>query len=190
MCYSRFWIAAVVLLATVSDATPALATEPQVAFVVKDGWVEFSLTHDDNPVADAQVRVFTPNGYQFAEGETGLEGRGAFPLPPGQSFRIEIKIGDRTADPILLTPIDDHVVPTNVLLSFGLAPCCKVPSRGASGTESSDQSRPALPTGSIPIWLQAAGGIAFTVFGALILWGAAATRPTVPHQRRRHDRPH
>ena len=190
MCYSRFWIAAVVLLATVVFVSPVAAGEPQVAFVVKDGWVEFTLAQDDKPVPDAQVRVFTTNGHKFAEGETGPGGRGEFPLPPGHSFRVEIKLGDRTADPILLTPIDNHVVPTNVLLSFGLAPCCKVPSRGMFGTESPDQSRPASPTGSIPIWLQAAGGIAFTVFGALILWGAAATRPTVPPQRRRHDRPH
>lgn len=123
MCYSRFWIAAVVLLATVVFVSPVAAGEPQVAFVVRDGWVEFTLAQDDKPVPDAQVRVFTTNGHKFAEGETGPGGRGEFPLPPGHSFRVEIKIGDRTADPIMLMPIDDHVVPTNVLLSFGLAPC-------------------------------------------------------------------
>lgn len=170
MCYSRFWIAAVVLLATVVFVSPVAAGEPQVAFVVKDGWVEFTLAQDDKPVPDAQVRVFTTNGHKFAEGETGPGGRGEFPLPPGHSFRVEIKIGDRTADPILLTPIDDHVVPTNVLLSFGLAPCCKLPSRGTFGTESRDQSQPASVLGSIPIWVQATGGIAFTILGALILW--------------------
>lgn len=170
MSDSRFHIAAVVLLATAFSPASVLAAEPRVAFSVKDGWVEFTLTHDDKPVADAQVRMFTTNGHKFAEGETGPGGRGEFPLPPGHSFRIEIKVGDRTADPILLTPIDDHVVPTNVLLSFGLAPCCKVPSRGTFGTESPGQSRPASPPGSIPIWLQAAGGIAFIILGALILW--------------------
>jgi hypothetical protein len=167
---SRFHIAAVVLLATAFSPASVLAAEPQVSFGVKDGWVEFTLTHDDKPVADAQVRVFTTNGHQFAEGETGPGGRGEFPLPTDHSFRVEIKIGDHTADPILLTPIDDHVVPTNVLLSFGLAPCCKVPSRGTFGSESRDQSQPASPPGSFPIWAQVVCSVLFTALGVSIIW--------------------
>lgn len=169
MNHSRLWIAAVVLLATVSDATPALATEPQVVFGVKDGWVEFSLTQDDKPVADALVRVFTTDGHRFAEGETGPGGRGLFPLPPGHSFRVEIKVGDRTSDSILLTPIDDHVVPTNVLLSFGLAPCCRVPSRGMFGSGEQEVPSTTSPA-STPIWAQVVCSVLFTALGVSIIW--------------------
>jgi hypothetical protein len=166
-------IKVLVIAAVVSFTTPADAAEPQVAFGVKNGWVEFTLMHDDKPVADAQVRVITTNGHTFAEGETGPQGRGEFPLPPGHSFRVENKIGDRTADPILLTPIDDHVVPTNVLLSFGLAPCCKVPSRGmfvSGGQEVPSTTPPATSPGSIPIWAQVACSVLFTALGVSIIW--------------------
>jgi len=184
VCYSRFWIAAVVLLATVVFVSPVAAGEPQVAFVVKDGWVEFTLAQDDKPVPDAQVRVFTTNGHKFAEGETGPGGRGEFPLPPGHSFRVEIKLGDRTADPILLTPIDNHVVPTNVLLSFGLAPCCKVPSRGMFGSEVQDApttSPTATSPGSFPIWAQVVCSVLFTALGISIIW--MSRRRTSPTNR-------
>jgi hypothetical protein len=180
VCYSRFWIAAVVLLATVMFVSPVAAGEPQVAFVVKDGWVEFTLAQDDKPVPDAQVRVFTTNGHKFAEGETGPGGRGEFPLPPGHSFRVEIKIGDRTADPILLTPIDDHVVPTNVLLSFGLAPCCKVPSRGTFGSEVQEAPTATSP-GSFPIWAQVVCSVLFMALGVSIIW--MSRRRTSPTDR-------
>jgi hypothetical protein len=166
-------IAAVVLLTTAFSPASVRAAEPQVAFVVKDGWVEFTLTQDDKPVADAQVRVFTANGHTFGEGETGPQGRGEFPLPPDHSFRVEIKIGDRTADSILLTPIDDHVVPTNVLLSFGLAPCCKVPSRGMFGSGGRDvpaTNPPATSPGSIPIGAQVVCSVLFTALGVSIIW--------------------
>ncbi len=102
MCYSRFWIAAVVLLATIVSVSPVAAGEPQVAFGVKDGWVEFTLAQDDKPVPDAQVRVFTTNGHKFAEGETGPGGRGEFPLPPGHSFRVEIKSARLKPDGLLV----------------------------------------------------------------------------------------
>ena len=184
MCYSRFWIAAVVLLATVVFVSPVAAGEPQVAFVVKDGWVEFTLAQDDKPVPDAQVRVFTTNGHKFADGETGPGGRGLFPLPRGHFFLVEIKIGDRTADPILLTPIDNHVVPTNVLLSFGLAPCCKVPSRGMFGSEVQDApttSPTATSPGSFPIWAQVVCSVLFTALGISIIW--MSRRRTSPTNR-------
>jgi hypothetical protein len=176
-------IRVLVIAVVVSFTTPADAAEPQVAFVVKDGWVEFALSQDDKPVPDAQVRVFTTNGHKFAEGETGPGGRGEFPLPPGHSFRVEIKIGDRTADPILLTPIDDHVVPTNVLLSFGLAPCCKVPSRGSGfgsgGREDPPTSSPTTSSGSIPIWAQVVCNVLFTALGVSIIWmSRRQTSPT------------
>ncbi len=177
MCDSRFWITAVALLATVMFVSPVSAGEPQAAFAVKDGLIEMTITRDDMPVADAQVRVFAANGHKFAEGETGPEGRGEFPLPPGTDFRVEIKVGDRTADPIRLTKIDDYVVPTNVLLSFGLAPCCKVPSRGGMfGTEPPTASSPPDPANSpsfsMPVWMQATCAVAFTILGGFILLGS------------------
>lgn len=184
MCCSRFWIAAIVPLAILVFASPAAAREPQVTFVVKDGWVEMTVTQDDKPVADALIRVFSATGHKFAEGETGPGGRGEFPLPPGHSFRVEIKIGDRTADPILLTPIDDHVVPTNVLLSFGLAPCCRVPPRGGVfGSKSPTESPLNTATsslGSMPVWMQAGGAVVFTILGVFILFGSRRSTSKEP----------
>jgi hypothetical protein len=182
--YSRFWIAAVVPLATLLFVSPVAAREPQIAFAVKDGWVEITVTHDDKPVADAQVRVITLSGHKFAEGETGPEGRGEFPLPPGTDFRVEIKVGDRNADPIRLTKIDDHVVPTNVLLSFGISPCCKLPSRGSmfgSGEKEVPIPSPQTsPPGSMPIWMQAGCAVAFTILGVFILLGSRRSTSKEP----------
>lgn len=181
---SQVLIAAVVPLATALFASPVAGGEPQVAFAVKDGWVEFTLTRDDKPLADAQVRVFTANGHTFAQGETGPEGRCEFPLPPGPDFRVEIKVGDRNADPIRLTKIDDYVVPTNVLLSFGLAPCCKVPSRGvfgSGGQEVPSTNPPVTSPGSIPIWAQVVCIVLFTTLGVSIIW--MSRRPSSPTDR-------
>ena len=171
MCYSRCGIAAVVFLATLMFVSPTAAGEPQVAFVVKGDWVELTITHDDQPVTDAQVRVFTTDGYMFEVGETGKAGRGEFPIPPGTELRVEIKIGERNADPIQLTKIDDYVVPTNVLLSFGLAPCCRVPSRigvlGVGLPATRDNVSPPMP-----FWMKVGGAVVFTFLGLYIVWAS------------------
>ena len=184
MNYSGLWIGAVVLLAT---ASPAHAAEPQVAFVVKGGWVEFGLTRDGKPVADAQVLVFDGQGGKLAEGESGPEGRGEFPLPTGNPFRVEIKVGNRNADPIRLTKVDDRVVPANVLLSFGLAPCCRVPSRGWGVSSEQKPDATADPT---PSWLLAAGvaGLAFFVSSIIVIFLPAPGSVIQSTNRESHER--
>jgi len=150
-------------------SSEAAAAEPQVSFVVKDGWVPFTLTRGDIPVPDATVRVYDAQGSMFGEGETGSEGRGEFPLPRGDLFRVEIKIGDRTADMIQLTKVEDRVVPSSVLLSFGLAPCCRVATK-ATGSGTVRQGTPEDATLIPPsIWVKAGGGIILTLLGAAVI---------------------
>jgi hypothetical protein len=101
------------------------AAEPQAAFALKHGWVEFALRQDGRPVADAKIQIMDEKGVKFGEGETGAAGETAFPLPPGASFVVEIKAGERIADPIRLFKSAAGVEPVRVLLSYGLRPCCR-----------------------------------------------------------------
>jgi hypothetical protein len=170
---------ATVVLVTAAIVAASPAAEPEVAFGVKDGWVEMTLTRDDRPVPDARIKVFDHQGGTFADGETGPDGRGEFPLPPGDSFRVEIVVEGRTADPIPLTRVDDHVVPGRVLLSFGLSPCCKVPKRGRASGPEPPGSAPVSPgPGGLPVWGQAVCGVAFTLAGIAILWLGRRGRPS------------
>ncbi|MBA4189880.1 MAG: hypothetical protein C0467_18000 [Planctomycetaceae bacterium] len=163
-------------------SSSAKAVEPQAAFVVSDGWVSFTLTRDDKPVPDAVVRVYDEQGRMFGEGETGSEGRGEFPLPRGNLFRVEIKIGDRTADMIPLTKVEDRVVPSTVLLSFGLAPCCRFETK-ATGYGTIRQGTPADATLIPPsIWVKAGGGIILTLLGAAVIVTACRSNRTVPKE--------
>lgn len=166
-----------VVLAASVFVVPAVAraAEPEIAFTVVDGWVELKLTQDDNPLPGAKVRVLDSRGGKFADGETGTDGSGEFPMPPGTQFRLEIKVGDRTADMILLTQVDGIVVPKNVLLSFGLTPCCRYSSRSAVATETESPATASEHEFTIPRWFQAAAGGGFTILGAAIL---------VRHERR------
>ena len=107
------------------------ASGPPISYAVKNRWIQFTLTHDDKPVTNGMVRVFDGFGNNFAEGETGTNGQGEFPLPSGHQFRVEIKIGDRAADPIPVTSNGgNRIVPERRRLSFGLAPCCRTVSLG------------------------------------------------------------
>ncbi|MFO0805522.1 MAG: hypothetical protein U0791_20655 [Gemmataceae bacterium] len=162
----RVVVIAANLLRAESDAG---AAEPEIAFTVVDGWVELKLTQDDNPLPGAKVRVLDSRGGKFADGETGTDGSGEFPMPPGTQFRVEIKVGDRTADMILLTQVDGIVVPKSVLLSFGLTPCCRYSSRSTVATETELPATASEREFTIPRWFQAAVGIAFTILGAAIL---------------------
>ncbi len=92
---------------------------------MNDGWIAFSLTHDEKPVVNAKVRVLDTRNGVFAEGEPEPEGRGKFPMPLSRYFLVEAKVGERFADPILLTKGGNSVAPDTVLLSFGLRPCCR-----------------------------------------------------------------
>jgi hypothetical protein len=122
----RFWA----LLLNLGCVASLGGAEPQVAFTLKKGWVEFAVRRDGKPVADALIHVIDERGNQFAEGETGPDGDAAFPAPPGASFIVEIKTGERTADPIRLFKTAGGVEPARVLLSYGLRPCCRSISRG------------------------------------------------------------
>ena len=186
MSYSRLWIAAVVPLATALFASPVVAAEPQVAFAVQDGWVGVTVTQDDRPVVAAQVQVYAADGRRFADGETGAGGRSDFPLPPGPDFRVEIRVGDRWADPIRLTPVGDHVVPTNVLLSFGLAPCCRVPSRSWPSDPPADPASD--PPELIVRWALAGGGVLFALLGVTTLV-LGRRRPSVPTHNHPSEQP-
>ncbi len=179
MRISRFIFEAVAFAGTLLAASVANATEPQVAFVVKDGWVSMKMTRDEKPVPDAEVRVYDEHGGKFGEGETGSEGQAEFPLPPGRIFRLEIKTGDRTADIIQLTKVDDQVMPANVLLSFGLAPCCRALPRNKAST--SPGTDPATLFGSVPVWMQAGGSMLFTILGVTIF--LTARRSSTPTDR-------
>ncbi|MBU6217240.1 MAG: hypothetical protein KGR17_11610 [Acidobacteria bacterium] len=162
-------ILAVVPLATVLCAASASnAAEPQAAFALKDGWVALAVTRDGVPVNEARIKVCDGQGQPFATGETGQEGRGEFPLPPGPSFTVEIKVGDRTADPIRLTHGSAGLFPSEVLLTFGLSPCCRVPSRGwAVGAERVPAREPRPDT--MPELLLAVGVAGTAIIVSLIV---------------------
>jgi hypothetical protein len=178
--YRPLLIAAAVLIGIPLTAPIGRAAEPQVEFEVKDGWVEFVLTRDDKPVPDATVLVFDSGGNKFAEGETGAQGRGLFPLPPGAEFRVEFKVDGRNADMIRLAPVDGRVVPNRVLLSFGLAPCCRTPSRAAVAGSAAPPPEPVPFLNLRSVWLQAGAGVALTLVGVVILGASRRGSPHTP----------
>lgn len=151
----------------IGGATPAQAGEPQIAFSLKKGWIRFSLTKEEKAIPDAQVTVYDEAGNKFAEGETDAQGQGEFPVPAGALFRVEVKTEGRTADLIQLTKSEGELFPNRVLLSFGLAPCCKVPSR--TTTEKTAGPSTDSSIGAIPLWVQAVGSVGFTLLGLVIL---------------------
>jgi hypothetical protein len=153
---------------------PVKATEPQISFVVKNRWVKFTLTHDETPVTNGMVRVFDGFGNTFAEGETGANGQGEFPLPSGHQFKVEIKIGERTADLIPVTSIGgNRVVPNRVLLSFGLAPCCRIVSRGVVEKQTATVLSPHEPSDKKEIgsnlWIPAIGALILLLAGTCLV---------------------
>ena len=100
------------------------ASAPHATFAVKDGFVEVTLRQDGKPVANATIEITKQNGMKFGESVVD-DGLASFFLPPGDSFVVEIKAGDRTADPIRLFKVESSVEPARVLLSYGLRPCCR-----------------------------------------------------------------
>lgn len=157
---------------------PCHAAEPTVSFQVKKGWVSFALQQNGKPVP-AVVQVLDEHGRTFAEGETGQEDRGEFPLPAGSTFTIEIKVGSRTADPICLRRAEGgtSVEPGNVLLSFGLRPCCRVSGRG--GPTAGKDVPPASPR-SVPAWLYALFGMSLLLIGSAVLVRNRVVNPSEP----------
>ena len=142
--------------------------EARVTFAIKAGWVEMTLRKDGAPVAGATMRIVDEKGRE-ATGETGDDGEAAFPLPAGESCLVEIKIGDRLADPIRLYRTKDGVDPGRVLLSYGLRPCC----RGRAKSEPVVIGAPSEPAVTFDVqpspwrWL----GIAFLTFVGIAMLG-------------------
>jgi hypothetical protein len=161
-------------LALLVSANTAQTAEPQISFTVKNRWVKFNLTHDETPVTNGMVRVFDGFGNTFAEGETGTNGQGEFPLPSGHQFKVEIKIGERTADLIPVTSIGgNRVVPNRVLLSFGLAPCCRIVSRGVVEKQTATVLSPHEPSDKKEIgsnlWMPAIGTLILLLAGTCLV---------------------
>lgn len=113
------------LIAVLGPAGSIWAGEPQVTFALKAGWVDCSVRQDGKPIGGAVIQIQDERGAKFAEGETGPGGETAFPVPAGSSCIVEIKTGERTADPIRLIKTGGRVEPARVLLSYGLRPCCR-----------------------------------------------------------------
>lgn len=103
-------------------AVPALASEPVVVFNSNGGFLELTLKHEGKAI-EAIVELRDEKGVPIL-GETE-NGEATIPLPAGDSFIVELKIGERTADPIRLYRTATGVEPSRVLLSYGLRPCCR-----------------------------------------------------------------
>jgi hypothetical protein len=144
--------------------------EPQATFSLKDGWVEFALRKDGRPVANATILIMDERGVKFGEGETGEEGQAAFPLPRGSSFVVEIKAGDRTADPIRLFKSEAGIEPARVLLSYGLRPCCRsIKSRGEAMIVGEQIETPPVPNEDPPPWHLLAPALAGVLIAGVVL---------------------
>jgi hypothetical protein len=123
--YCAFFPIGLALCAVLGLDAAGRANEPRVTFALNAGWVDCSVRHDGKPLAGAIIQILDERGVKFAEGETGPGGETAFPMPAGSSCIVEIKTGERTADPIRLIKTDSGVEPARVLLSYGLRPCCR-----------------------------------------------------------------
>ncbi len=104
------------------QAAPVFASEPVVAFAANGGFLELTLKRDGKAI-DAIVELRDEKGTPIL-GETE-NGEATIPLPAGASYTIELKTGERTADPIRLYRTPTGVEPSRVLLSYGLRPCCR-----------------------------------------------------------------
>ncbi len=124
MRFSRLSILSMVFLPFFVTEASSDTREPRIAFAVKDGFVEFALRQNGEPIADAIIEITDDKGRKFS-GESGPDGEGAFPSQNSASFTVEIKTGARTADPIRLYKTADGIEPARVLLSYGLRPCCR-----------------------------------------------------------------
>jgi hypothetical protein len=149
-------LAVLLVLFASSGSAFAHPTEPQATFQLKKGWVEVAIRKDGKPLESATFEIMDEKGAKFGAGEIDAEGQTAFPLPHGASFIVEIKTGDRTADPIRLFKTDVGVEPARVLLSYGLRPCCRsIKSRGDMPSVEDETQTPA-PTEKPTPWLMLA----------------------------------
>lgn len=154
-------LAAAVLVALVS---PGTAAEPltEASFRLKKKWVELTLRRGDVPIPDATIKVFDESGEPFADGETDEKGLAVFPKPKGTAVTIEVKFDGKTADPIPLRLTHQGIEPGELLLSFGLRPCCRVANRFTANLAATA----ATEHRSDWVWFQAGVGSVLVVVGA------------------------
>jgi len=162
-----------VVLLTLNGESHGHPPEPCATFALKNGRVEFALHKNGRPVANATIQIIDEKGAKFGDGDTGAEGQTAFPLPPGSSFVVEIKAGERTADPIRLFKSTTGVEPARVLLSYGLRPCCRsIKSARSTVVVANETEAPAAEEHSTfgRLWAPAVVGVLVFAIGMFLLW--------------------
>lgn len=137
--------------------------QAEVTVEQRKGWIHFRIEHQGQPVAGALVEIWDDTPSKFAEGTTGENGAGQFPMPTTKQFKMEVKIQDKSANSILLTRIDDEIVPKRTLLAYGSKPCCKVPRLGLDESEPNSWS-----IDSLPAWTQMSG-VALVLCGGFLV---------------------
>ena len=159
----RLWA----VLLTLGTASAAHAAKPEVSFALDKGWVEFRVEIDGAPVDGATVEVFDAVGAPFGNGETGKNGEGTFPAPPGRTCRLAVTVNGKACDSVLLL-FDGpaSVRPARVQLTFGDRSCCKTTGHALSSFAEEE------PPPS-PIWPYAAIGGGCLAAALLVLaWRA------------------
>jgi hypothetical protein len=147
---------------TGSTVTVTPGVQAEVTVEQRKGWIQFRIEHQGQPVPGALVEIWDDSQSKFAEGTTGTNGEGQFPMPTTRQFKMEVKIQDKSANSILLTRIDDEIVPKRTLLAYGTKPCCKVPRLGLDESEASSWS-----VDFFPAWAQMSG-IALVLCGGFL----------------------
>lgn len=159
------------------------ADAPRVSFTLKKGWVTCRVTREDRPVTDANLKIIDGNGQAFADGDVNDEGVSEFPLPRTDSVYVMIQIADKSTDMIRLFREGEGVFPSEVLLTFGLTPCCRPPTR----TESVAETNEAIASVERTYDMSVGAGIAAAVaFGMVLFMRRARTqRPARPDSESR-----
>jgi hypothetical protein len=165
----RSCIAALLVLLAICGDGQCNPPEPQATFVLKQGWVKFAVRKDGRPVGNVTIEIIDENGVRVASGDTGPESETEFPLPPGASFVVEIKVGDRTADPIRLFKSGRNVEPGRVLLSYGLRPCCRSIKTRDEATVGTPIETPTVPSEEPTRW-----HLLVPVFAGVLIAGLVA----------------
>ena len=107
-------------------ANSALAAEPEIAFGLKDGFIQCKLTQNGAPLGEVKLRIMDAAFRTRCEGETGASGVGLFPVPKESMFVVSVETGGRVSDPIWIRNGPDGLTPDEVQLTFGLLPCCQM----------------------------------------------------------------